>query len=72
VGQWRGRLVTVCGNGSCVQVRLIDFCACGHGRVVDLYPAAFRRLAPLSQGVVLVRVTWGGDAVPPPATDVGP
>jgi rare lipoprotein A (peptidoglycan hydrolase) len=47
-------------------VTLIDACACGHGRVVDLYRQAFRRLAPLSQGVVGVMVTWGGE---PPATD---
>jgi rare lipoprotein A (peptidoglycan hydrolase) len=58
----------VCGNGSCVRLRLTDWCACPR-RVIDLSSDAFRRLAPLSQGLVLVRVTWGGDAPRPPATD---
>jgi len=58
VGNWRGRTVTVCGSGSCVNVKLIDWCACGSGRVIDLYSDAFRQLAPLSSGTVSVRVTW--------------
>jgi hypothetical protein len=58
VGNWRGRVVQVCGNGSCVSVKLIDWCACGGGRVIDLYSDAFRRLAPLSQGTVRVTVSW--------------
>ena len=58
VGSWRGRTVTVCGSGNCVNVRLIDWCACGSGRVIDLYSDAFRQLAPLSSGTVSVRVTW--------------
>src|SRR6185436_13987978 len=28
VGDWRGRIVKVCGNGRCVKVILADFCAC--------------------------------------------
>ena len=48
VGNWRGRTVTVCGSGSCVNVKLIDWCACGSGRVIDLYSDAFSRLAPTS------------------------
>jgi rare lipoprotein A (peptidoglycan hydrolase) len=58
VGSWRGRTVTVCGSGNCVNVRLIDWCACGSGRVIDLYSDAFRQLAPLSSGTVSVQVTW--------------
>jgi rare lipoprotein A (peptidoglycan hydrolase) len=58
VGDWRGRTVTVCGSGSCLNVRLIDWCACGSGRVIALYSDAFRQLAPLSSGTVSVQVTW--------------
>ena len=58
VGNWRGRTVTVCGSGSCVNVKLIDWCACGGGRVIDLYSDAFSRLAPLSSGTLSVRVSW--------------
>ncbi len=58
VGNWRGRTVSVCGSGSCVNVKLIDWCACGSGRVIDLYSDAFSRLAPLSSGTLSVRVAW--------------
>jgi rare lipoprotein A (peptidoglycan hydrolase) len=58
VGKWRGRVVQVCGNGSCVSVKLIDWCACPGTRVIDLYSDAFRVLAPLSKGTVKVTVTW--------------
>lgn len=57
VGAWRGRLVTVCAS-RCIQVRLTDFCGCPGGRVIDLDDASFRVLAPLSRGIVDVRVTW--------------
>lgn len=58
VGDWRGRSVQVCRLSTCIRVRLIDWCACPNGRVLDLYADAFRRLAPLSQGLVKVTVTW--------------
>jgi rare lipoprotein A (peptidoglycan hydrolase) len=58
VGAWRGRLVRVCSSGRCVSVRLIDWCACGGARIIDLYSDAFRRLAPLNAGVVRVTVSW--------------
>ena len=58
VGNWRGRTVTVCGSGNCVNVKLIDWCACGSGRVIDLYSDAFSRLAPTSAGTVSVQVSW--------------
>jgi hypothetical protein len=58
VGDWRGRTVTVCGNGTCIPVTLIDWCQCYGTRVIDLYSDAFSRLAPLSSGVVNVTVRW--------------
>lgn len=58
IGNWRGRTVKVCGNGRCIAVKLIDWCACGGPRVIDLYSDAFRQLAPLSQGTVKVTVSW--------------
>jgi hypothetical protein len=58
VGDWRGRHVRVCSGGNCVIVQLIDWCACGSGRVIDLYSDAFRRLTPLSAGTMPVTVTW--------------
>ena len=58
VGAWRGRTVRVCGGGACISVRLIDWCACGGGHIIDLYSDAFRRLAPLSAGGIRVTVSW--------------
>jgi len=60
-GDWRGSRVRVCAGDRCVDATLRDWCACGSRRgvptVLDLSPAAFRRLAPLSRGVVHVRVS---------------
>lgn len=57
---WRGSKVEVCHADRCVVVRLTDWCACrdrpGGPTVIDLSPDAFRRLAPLSRGVVPVAV----------------
>ena len=58
IGDWRGRTVTVCGSGACVPVTLVDWCACEGERVIDLYGDAFRRLAPLGEGIVDVSVRW--------------
>jgi rare lipoprotein A (peptidoglycan hydrolase) len=58
VGDWRGRTVRVCANGTCLDVRLIDWCQCYGSRVIDLYSDAFRRLAPLSEGTISVTVSW--------------
>jgi rare lipoprotein A (peptidoglycan hydrolase) len=55
-GNWRGRVVNVCAS-SCVRVKLVDWCACGGGRVIDLYADAFNRISSLSAGVVRVSVT---------------
>ena len=71
VGDWRGRIVTVRANGRSVNVQLVDWCACPR-RVVDLYRAAFARLADPSRGVLRVEVTWGGAAgagLPPTSTE---
>lgn len=58
VGHWRGRVVTVSANGRSIRVRLVDWCGCPGRRVIDLQPAAFARLAPLSRGLVDVVVRW--------------
>ena len=58
IGHWRGRYVTVWSGLRHVRVRLSDFCVCRAGVVIDLHPSAFRALAPLSRGVVKVRVSW--------------
>jgi rare lipoprotein A (peptidoglycan hydrolase) len=58
IGNWRGRMVKVCGNGNCVVVKLIDWCACGGSRIIDLYYDAFSRLASPSVGGIGVTVTW--------------
>jgi rare lipoprotein A (peptidoglycan hydrolase) len=58
IGNWRGRMVKVCGNGKCVVVKLIDWCACGGSRIIDLYHDAFSRLASPSRGGIGVTVSW--------------
>lgn len=58
VGNWRGRVVHVCGSGTCINVRLVDWCACGGGHIIDLFGDAFQRLAPLNTGAVRVTVSW--------------
>jgi rare lipoprotein A (peptidoglycan hydrolase) len=58
VGNWRGRYVRVCTSSRCVTVKLIDWCACGGARIIDLYSDAFQRLGSLSQGGLQVTVTW--------------
>jgi hypothetical protein len=57
-GDWRGRTVTVCAASDCIRVTLIDWCACAGNRVIDLYGDAFRKLAPLGDGVIPVTVRW--------------
>jgi hypothetical protein len=55
---------TVCHAGSCVVVTVRGYCACGDragkATVIDLSPAAFARLAPLSVGVIDVTLETGG------------
>lgn len=56
IGKWRGRKVTVTTGGTSIQVTLVDWCLCKGSRIIDLQPAAFRKLAPLSRGVINVTV----------------
>ena len=65
---WRGKWVNVTAHGRTIRVRLTDWCACGHGRVIDLDKASFAALAPPSVGVLRVTVSWG-EAIALPATD---
>lgn len=58
VGAWRGRTVTVIAGARAVRLKLIDWCLCTGGKVIDLYASQFSRLAPLSRGVISVRVAW--------------
>jgi hypothetical protein len=44
VGKWRGRVVSVTANGQTIQVKLIDWCACGGDHFIDLYYDAFKML----------------------------
>ncbi len=60
--------VKVCTSEACVTVTVRDVCACPGGRIIDLSPTAFSRLAPLSRGIVRVTMTDLRDATPP-ATD---
>jgi hypothetical protein len=54
---WRGSLVRVTtAKGASVTVRLIDTCGCPDGRIIDLYSAAFRKIAALSSGIKSVRI----------------
>ena len=57
--RWRGTVVTVTANGHAVTARLTDWCACGHGRVIDLDRRLFAALAAPSRGVLRVTVSRG-------------
>ena len=52
---WRGSVVTVCA-ASCVRVTLSDFMVAD--RLIDLDYRSFGALAPLSQGLVEVTISW--------------
>ena len=54
VGDWRGRVVTVCAE-RCIRVTLTDWCACP-SRLIDLSDEAFAALAPLSRGLLEVTI----------------
>ena len=56
----------------CIRVRLTDWCACGGERIIDLSDEDFATLAPLSQGVIRVRVALGApprETITQPPTD---
>jgi rare lipoprotein A (peptidoglycan hydrolase) len=55
----KGTVLTVTtASGASVVCTVDDLEATNPGRVVDLSPAEFSELAPLSQGVVGVTVSW--------------
>lgn len=55
-GKYCGRMLRVCHSGKCTRVKIVDMCpGCGKGSL-DLSPRAFKKLAPLSQGVI--GVSW--------------
>lgn len=54
----RGDRARVCSGSRCVVVTIID-CNCGpNANLIDLYSAAFSRLAPLSRGRIPVTLEW--------------
>lgn len=57
---WRGATVRVCSDGTCVAVRLTDWCYCYRGtedeRLIDLDRGAFAVLEHPSRGLVRVGV----------------
>jgi len=58
LADWRGRVVRVTGPSGSITVTIID-CNCGpNANLIDLYSDAFRRLAPLSRGLLKVTVSW--------------
>jgi hypothetical protein len=65
----KGERVTVRHGARSVTVRIVDVCACGGSRIIDLTTGAFRRLAPLSRGVIAVELEFGGPAPTLPPTD---
>jgi hypothetical protein len=68
---WRDSTVTVCA-ASCIEVVLSDWCACGHGHIIDLDDVTFGKLAPRSQGIVHVTIYLRGESQQrptPPPTD---
>lgn len=67
-GDWRGSQVQVCAS-RCIVVTLADWCACYGSRVIDLSDDAFRRLAPLSRGLLHVTVSGIGVEATLPPTD---
>jgi len=54
---WRGRQVSVCAGQRCVSTILGDWCACPR-RAIDLNAPVFAALAPLSQGLTEVTISW--------------
>ena len=66
---WRkGDQVLVTHGSRSVVVTIVDVCACKGARLIDLTSGAFRRLAPLSRGVIAVEL-MDASTIRPPATD---
>lgn len=65
------RVVVHHGDRSTV-VLVVSFCACPGARIIDLSPAAFSELAPMSLGVIPVTLEELGSGPTPPPTDTEP
>jgi rare lipoprotein A (peptidoglycan hydrolase) len=55
-GVTKGTRLRVHHQGRSVDVTVVDVCACGGDRVIDLTSGAFARLADLSRGVIDVTI----------------
>ena len=55
LAELRGQHVSICRGPTCVEVLVVD-CTCQAVRSVDAYASVFRLLAPLSRGVIEVRM----------------
>ena len=64
--------VRVTAGDRSVVATVRDFCGCPGERIIDLSPAAFAELAPLSAGLVPVMVEDLGPGLTAPPTDVEP
>jgi len=71
--------LTVClrdDPSRCVTVTVRDHCNCYVGtpdeRLIDLSPAAFAQLAPLSKGLIYVSTSRSAVTLTPPPTDTSP
>ena len=53
---WRGDRVLVCSKLRCVEVKLVDWCACGGDHVIDLFWDAFHYLNPRATGGIRVAI----------------
>lgn len=62
--------LTVSSGSRSVVVTVRDYCACPDQRVIDLSPAAFSRLAPLSRGLIYVDIGRIGPDPTLPPTDI--
>lgn len=56
LGLAKGSRIRVRYGDNAVTVRIVDVCACGGRRLVDLTSGAFGRLAPLGRGVIPVTI----------------
>ncbi len=52
----KGTRLRVTHDGRSVNVTVVDVCACGGARIIDLTSGAFQQLAPLSRGVIDVAI----------------
>jgi hypothetical protein len=62
----KGAVLRVTSGGRSVRVTVVDVCACGGRRIIDLSRLAFSRLADPSVGVIPVTIAPAGVA---PQTD---